>query len=47
MYVLSQKYADRPYEAFAAEFHRQKEFLNSSRPTAVNLSWALNRMRAR
>lgn len=26
------------------EFERQKDYLNSSRPTAVNLSWALNRM---
>lgn len=25
-------------------FERQKEYLNSSRPTAVNLSWALRRM---
>ena len=30
----------RFYEAFL----KQKEYLNSSRPTAVNLSWALNRM---
>lgn len=44
MYVLAQQYADRSYGDFAAEFHRQKEYLNSSRPTAVNLSWALNRM---
>ena len=44
MYVLCRQYADRPYAAFAAEFHRQKEYLNSSRPTAVNLSWALNRV---
>ena len=44
MYVLCQKYAEKPYAEFAAEFHRQKEYLNSSRPTAVNLSWALNRM---
>jgi methylthioribose-1-phosphate isomerase len=44
MYVLSQQYADKPYDQFAAEFHRQKEYLNSSRPTAVNLSWALNRV---
>ena len=44
MYVLCQQYADKPYGEFAAEFHRQKEYLNSSRPTAVNLSWALNRM---
>lgn len=44
MYVLCQKYAGLPYDRFAAEFRRQKEYLNSSRPTAVNLSWALNRM---
>lgn len=44
MYVLSRQYADKSYDQFAAEFHRQKEYLNSSRPTAVNLSWALNRM---
>lgn len=29
---------------FLREFHEKKEYLNSSRPTAVNLSWALNRM---
>ena len=44
MYVLCRQYAHRPYPEFAAEFHRQKERLNASRPTAVNLSWALNRM---
>ena len=44
MYVLCQKYADKPYGEFAAEFHRQAQYLNSSRPTAVNLSWALRRM---
>ncbi len=32
------------YDIFYAEFTKQKEFLNSARPTAVNLSWALNRM---
>lgn len=32
------------YEEFEERFLKQKEFLNSSRPTAVNLSWALNRM---
>lgn len=44
MYVLCQKYMDKPYAEFAAEYHRQSEYLNSSRPTAVNLSWALRRM---
>lgn len=32
------------YNIFYTEFTKQKEFLNSARPTAVNLSWALNRM---
>ena len=31
---------------FYDKFREQKEYLNSSRPTAVNLSWALNRMEA-
>ena len=44
MYVLARQYAHLPREAFAARFHEQKEYLNSSRPTAVNLSWALERM---
>ncbi|MDY3281419.1 S-methyl-5-thioribose-1-phosphate isomerase [Dysosmobacter sp.] len=44
MYVLAQQYAHLPYDAFAAEFHRQREYLNASRPTAVNLNWALARM---
>ena len=33
--------------AFCEEIHRIKEYLNCSRPTAVNLSWALNRMESR
>lgn len=32
------------YEKFLCDFEKAKEYLNSSRPTAVNLSWALNRM---
>lgn len=31
-------------DAFFDEFYRQKKYLDSARPTAVNLSWALNRM---
>lgn len=34
------------FEAFYTRFKEQQEYLNSSRPTAVNLSWALNRMEA-
>ncbi|MBQ6654571.1 MAG: S-methyl-5-thioribose-1-phosphate isomerase [Erysipelotrichaceae bacterium] len=44
MYVLSQQYAGLPYEQFLARFREQKEYLNSSRPTAVNLNWALERV---
>lgn len=31
---------------FFEEFHKAKQYLDSARPTAVNLSWALNRMEA-
>ncbi len=44
MYALSRQLELTDYEAFAAEFHRLAAYLNSSRPTAVNLSWALKRM---
>jgi methylthioribose-1-phosphate isomerase len=43
-YVLSRQAENLPYAQFAETMRRQKEYLNSSRPTAVNLSWALNRM---
>lgn len=32
------------FDSFYEKFSAQKEYLNSARPTAVNLSWALNRM---
>lgn len=35
---------DGPMEHFVAEFRRIKQYLQSSRPTAVNLSYALERM---
>ena len=46
IYVLSKKAGERQkdFENFYKEFKTQKEYLNSARPTAVNLSWALNRM---
>lgn len=43
-YLMARKYKDCDYEEFKKSFHEDKEYLNSSRPTAVNLSWALNRM---
>ncbi len=33
------------YDEFATQFDAAKDYLASSRPTAVNLTWALNRMR--
>ena len=44
MFVLSQKYQNMDYDSFRSEFHRQREYLNSSRPTASNLNWALTRV---
>ena len=51
MYVLSVRIkvdesAEDEYEVFYSEFLRLKEYLDSARPTAVNLHWALNRMDA-
>ncbi len=42
--VLASKYPVETYEEFVALFKEDKEYLASSRPTAVNLFWALNRM---
>ncbi len=44
MYVLARQIEKKDYEGFLADFRRAKEYLDSSRPTAVNLSWALRRM---
>lgn len=44
IYVLAKQIKTQEYETFYREFLRQKEYLDSARPTAVNLSWALNRM---
>ncbi len=44
IYCLAQQFGTEDYDEFREKFHEQKEYLNSARPTAVNLSWALNRM---
>ncbi len=44
IYVLAQSINADTYDEFYKEFVKHKDYLNSSRPTAVNLSWALNRM---
>lgn len=42
--AASERGVSLTFEEFYRQFREQKEFLNSARPTAVNLSWALNRM---
>ncbi len=44
MYMLSKKDEDLPFDQFYERFCSNRDYLNSSRPTAVNLSWALRRM---
>ena len=44
LYVLAKKTAAKDYASFYAEIKKHKEYLDSSRPTAVNLNWALRRM---
>lgn len=44
MYILSLNDVDLPFDKFYENFKKNKDYLNSSRPTAVNLSWALNRV---
>lgn len=44
MAVLSSRSQAADFDSFYSEFRANKEYLASSRPTAVNLFWALNRM---
>lgn len=44
LYVLSSKIDAETGEAFCEALEKTADYLNSSRPTAVNLSWALRRM---
>jgi len=44
LYLTTKHYDTENVEEFAKEFKRIKDYLASSRPTAVNLFWALNRM---
>lgn len=44
LYLATKDINADTWDAFYALFHEAKEYLNSSRPTAVNLSKALNRM---
>lgn len=44
IYCLAQQIEADNFDDFYKQFKKDKDYLNSSRPTAVNLSWALNRM---
>lgn len=46
LYCASMRFEDTTTEGFLYSLKKTAELLNSSRPTAVNLSWALNRMLA-
>ena len=46
IYCLAQQIQTEDFDEFYAQFKKDKEYLDSSRPTAVNLSWALKRMDA-
>ena len=44
IYLAALEIDTNDYDDFSRRFHAAADYLNSSRPTAVNLSWALNRM---
>ncbi len=44
LYLLSQRIDAENAEDFCVQLEKTADYLNSSRPTAVNLSWALRRM---
>lgn len=46
IYLAACKIEEGDFESFYSAFTKEKDYLNSARPTAVNLSWALNRMDA-
>ena len=44
--ICAREYAEEEFTSFYEHFCEDKTYINSSRPTAVNLSWALERMAA-
>ena len=44
IYLAAKELETEDYDEFLAQFRAAKDYLDSSRPTAVNLSWALKRM---
>lgn len=46
MYVLARVNKNLPFDEFKTKMNELADYLNSSRPTAVNLSWAINQMKS-
>ncbi len=44
IYAISKRFEETEYEGFMNRFINVKNYLASARPTAVNLTWALDRM---
>lgn len=44
IYIVARSIDKEGYDEFRREFHEAVDYLSSSRPTAVNLTWALSRM---
>ena len=44
IYLAAKELQTEQYAEFLSRFQQAKDYLDSARPTAVNLSWALNRM---
>lgn len=44
IYLAAKEIQTQDYDAFCEQFRQAKEYLDSARPTAVNLSWALGEM---
>ncbi|MGI6152599.1 MAG: S-methyl-5-thioribose-1-phosphate isomerase [Christensenellaceae bacterium] len=44
LYVLARNMPTSSFDSFYGELKKTADYINSSRPTAVNLSWALERM---
>ena len=44
LYLAARQIQAEDFDGFYRQLHEAGKYLNSSRPTAVNLSWALNRM---
>ena len=45
LYILAKEYTESDFASFYAHLEKDSDYICSARPTAVNLSWALNRVK--